>query len=183
MDGTEEDKSEFINDRIIDSYKNYEPKLDRKVLPVLMRLYEQRVPAEYLPDIYNKIKTEFDGDYDKYADWLFANSQFTNLPDLMKLLKNVDTETLVQDPAMELALSTKDMGYEITERMMSAYENMMRGERELMAALMEMDSKELLPRCNIHATDELRFGERLQATRRGMVRLLYYRKGCAGEIS
>jgi glycyl-tRNA synthetase len=42
---------------------------------------------------------------------------------------------------MELALSTKDMGYEITERMMSAYENMMRGERELMAALMEMDSK------------------------------------------
>ena len=141
MDGTEEDKSEFINDRIIESYKNYEPKLDRKVLPVLMRLYEQRVPAEYLPDIYNKIKTEFDGDYDKYADWLFANSQFTNLPDLMKLLKNVDTETLVQDPAMELALSTKDMGYEITERMMSAYENMMRGERELMAALMEMDSK------------------------------------------
>ena len=87
MDGTEEDKAEFINDRIIESYKNYEPTLDRKVLPVLMRLYEQRVPKKYLPDIYKKIKTEFDGDYDKYADWLFANSQFTNLTDLMNLLK------------------------------------------------------------------------------------------------
>lgn len=141
MDGTEEGKAEFINDRIIESYKNYEPTLDRKVLPVLMRLYEQRVPEKYLPDIYKKIKTEFDGDYDKYADWLFANSQFTNLTDLMNLLKDANTEMLTKDPAMELALSTKDMGYELSGQMMSAYENMMRGERELMAALMEMDSR------------------------------------------
>lgn len=141
MDGTEEDKSEFINDRIIESYKNYEPALDKKVLPVLMKLYAERVPAEFLPDIYEKIKTEFNGDYDKYADWLFANSLFTNLPDLMELLKTANTERLTQDPAMELALSTKDMGYELSGQMIGAYENMMRGERELMAALMEMDSK------------------------------------------
>ena len=141
MDGTEEDKASFINDRIIESYKNYEPKLDRKVLPVVMKLYAERVPAQYLPDIYEKIKTEFGGDYDKYADWLFANSQFTNLTDLMELLKVADTERLTQDPAMELALSAKDMGYELSGQMISAYENMMRGERELMAALMEMDPK------------------------------------------
>ena len=141
MDGTEEDKASFINDRIIESYKNYEPKLDRKVLPVVMKLYAERVPAQYLPDIYEKIKTEFGGDYDKYADWLFANSQFTNLADLMELLKVADTERLTQDPAMELALSAKDMGYELSGQMISAYENMMRGERQLMAALMEMDPK------------------------------------------
>ena len=141
MDGTEEDKASFINDRIIESYKNYEPKLDRKVLPVVMKLYAERVPAQYLPDIYEKIKTEFGGDYDKYADWLFANSQFTNLADLMELLKVADTERLTQDPAMELALSAKDMDYELSGQMISAYENMMRGERELMAALMEMDPK------------------------------------------
>ena len=141
MDGTEEDKAEFINDRIIESYKNYEPKLDKKVLPVLMRLYAQRVPAKYLPDIYETIKTDFGGDYDKYADWLFANSQFTNLTDLMNLLKVADTERLTKDPAMELALSAKDMGYELSGQMISAYENMMRGERQLMAALMEMDPK------------------------------------------
>lgn len=141
MDGTEEDKAEFINDRIIESYKNYEPDLDRQLLPVLMKLYAERVPAEYHPDIYKKIETEFGGDYGKYADWLFAHSQFTNLTDLMNLLKDADTEILTKDPAMELALSTKDMGYELSAQMMSAYENMMRGERELMSALMEMDQK------------------------------------------
>ena len=59
----------------------------------------------------------------------------------MELLKVADTERLTQDPAMELALSAKDMGYELSGQMISAYENMMRGERELMAALMEMDPK------------------------------------------
>ncbi|MDO5522599.1 MAG: S46 family peptidase [Bacteroidia bacterium] len=141
MDGTEEDKAAFINDRIIESYKNYEPALDKKVLPVLMKLYAERVPAEYHPDIYEKIKSDFGGDYEKYADWLFANSQFTNLTDLMELLKTADTQDLTQDPAMELALSTKDMGYELSGQMISDYENMMRGERQLMAALMDMDAK------------------------------------------
>ena len=41
---------------------------------------------------------------------------------------------------MELALSTTDMGYELSGKMMSYYEQMLRGEREFMAALMEMDS-------------------------------------------
>lgn len=139
--GTEEDKAQFINDRIIESYKNYEPELDRKVLPALMRLYAGRVPAEYHPDIYKKIQTQFGGDYDKYADWLFANSRFVNLSDLTELLKTANTDTLTKDPAMELALSAKDMGYELSGKMMSAYENIMSGERRLMAALMEMDPK------------------------------------------
>ena len=142
-EGTEEDKQAFINDRLIESYKNYEPRLDRKVLPVLMRLYAERVPKQYHPDIYRKINDEFGGDYEKYADWLFANSQFTSLDKLMELLKHADTQLLTKDPAMELALSTTDMGYELSGQMMSSYEKILRGERELMAALMEMDDDKI----------------------------------------
>lgn len=141
MDGTEEDKQAFINDRIVESYKNYELKLDKKVLPAVMRLYAERVPEQYHPDIYKKIKEEFNGDYERYADWLFENSKFTNLTDLLELLKTADTQRLTQDPAMELALSTTDMGYELTGEMTSVYESIMRAEREFMAALIEMDSK------------------------------------------
>ncbi len=138
-DGTEEDKQAFINDRLIESYKNYEPALDRKVLPVLMKLYAERVPAEFHPDIYQKIDSLFGGDYEQYAEWLFANSRFTSLGKLLELLKSADTQELTKDPAMELALSTTDMGYELSGQMMSYYEQMLRGEREFMAALMEMD--------------------------------------------
>lgn len=139
-DGTEEDKQDFINDRFIESYKNYEPALDKKVLPTLMKLYAERVPAEYHPDIYRKVQDEFGGDYEQYADWLFANSRFTSLAELLELLKTADTQSLTEDPAMELALSTADMGYELSGQMMPYYEKMLRGEREFMAALMEMDA-------------------------------------------
>lgn len=139
-DGTEEEKQAFINERFIESYKNYEPELDRKVLPVLLKLYAERVPVEYQPDIYQKIQSDFGGDYEQYADWLFANSRFTTLEDLLELLKSADTQTLTQDPAMELALSSADMGYELSGKMMPAYEMMLRGEREFMAALLEMES-------------------------------------------
>ena len=140
-DGTEEEKQAFINERLIESYKNYEPSLDRKVLPVLMKLYEERVPEKYHPDIYQKIKSQFGGDYEQYADWMFQNSQFTSMEKLLELLKRADTQELTKDPAMELALSTTDMGYELSAVMMPYYEKILRGEREFMAALMEMEKE------------------------------------------
>lgn len=156
-DGSEKDKQAFITDRFIESYKNYEPSLDRKVLPILMKLYAERVPSQYHPDIYQKIEDEFDGDYEKYADWLFTNTQFTSLDDLLELLKTADTQTLTQDPAMELALSTADMGYELSGLMMPYYEKMLRGEREFMAALMEMDAdKTFYPDANF--TQRMSYG-------------------------
>lgn len=135
---SEEEKEEFIKDRLINSYKDYEPNLDKKVLPAVMALYAERVPANCLPDIYKKINDEFGGDYQKYAEWLFSNSKFVNLETLLELLKTADTQELIKDPAMELALSVRDMGYAMSGSMMTDYEKIMRNERLFMAALMEM---------------------------------------------
>lgn len=156
-DGTEEDKQAFINDRLIESYKNYEPELDKKVLPAMMRLYAARVPEEFHPDIYARINDEFNGDYEQYAEWLFANSRFTSLEQLLSLLQTADTQVLTQDPAMQLALSAADMGYELSGRMMPAYEKILSGEREFMAALMEMDAdKTFYPDANF--TQRMSYG-------------------------
>ncbi|MDN5296229.1 MAG: hypothetical protein PWQ71_335, partial [Bacteroidota bacterium] len=92
--GTEQEKREFINDRILRAYKDYDPQLDKKVLPALMKLYAERVPKEYQPDVYETINKKFKGNYEKYAEWLFKNSKFTNLDDLLTLLKSADTKRL-----------------------------------------------------------------------------------------
>ncbi len=136
---TEQDKEDFINERILDAYKDYEPELDKKVLPIMLRLYASRVPSENLPDIYKFIDKKFKGDYVKYADWLFKNSKFVNLDQLMTLLKKKDNKDILKDPAMDLALSVKDMGYEMAEKMINSHEQILRAEREFMAALMEMN--------------------------------------------
>ena len=139
VNNTEKDKEDFINERIINSYKDYEPELDKRVLPVMLRLYASRVPSENLPDVYKTINKKFKGDYEKYAAWLFKNSKFTNLDDLMILLKKKDNKDILKDPAMDLALSAKDMGYELSERMIDSFEKIIKAEREFMAALMEMN--------------------------------------------
>ncbi|MDD2477050.1 MAG: S46 family peptidase [Dysgonamonadaceae bacterium] len=136
---TEQEKEDFINERIIDSYKDYEPELDKRVLPVMLRLYASRAPKENLPDIYKFIEKKFKGDYEKYADWLFKNSKFVNLDDLMILLNKKDNKDIIKDPAMDLALSVKDMGYQMSEKMIASYEDILRAEREFIAALMEMN--------------------------------------------
>ncbi|MDD3787612.1 MAG: S46 family peptidase [Petrimonas sp.] len=155
--GTEQEKQDFINDRIVQAYKDYEPELDKKVLPALMKLYAERVPAQYLPDIYQTINKKYKGDYAKYADWLFKNSKFTNLNDLLTLLKTADTKQLTKDPAMQLALSVKDMGYELSSQMMPNYEKILGSERHFMAALMEMNpDKTFYPDANF--TQRLSYG-------------------------
>ncbi|HBX44629.1 S46 family peptidase [Limibacterium fermenti] len=135
---SEEDKQAFINERIIESYKDYEPALDKKVLSALLKLYAERVPEEYHPGIYTKIKEEFGGDYDRYGEWLFTHSQFTNLDNLLSLLKTNNTDSLMKDPAMELALSATEAGYKLSGQLMPTYDKILQGEREFMAALMEM---------------------------------------------
>ncbi len=139
-DGTEEEKQDYINTYFLETYKDYEPQLDKKVLPALMKLYAERVPKQFHPDIYEKIEKEFGGSYEKYADWLYTNSKFTNLEDLLELLKTATLEDLTEDPAMELALSANEIGYDFSELMTPAYESILRGERDFMAALMQMDS-------------------------------------------
>ena len=127
------------------------------MLPKLLSLYAERVPEEFHPDIYNKINEEFDGDYEKYADWLFENTHFTSLEELLLLLQAADTQILTKDPAMELALSSTDMGYELSGLMMPYFENILRSEREFMAALIEMDShKTFYPDANF--TQRLSYG-------------------------
>ncbi|HHU97951.1 MAG: S46 family peptidase [Bacteroidota bacterium] len=136
---SEDERLEFINDRLIESYKNYEPGLDRQLLPVLMRLYAERVPEGFYPDIYETIREKFNGNYERYAEWLFSNTRFTSLEELLALLQATDVGLLTEDPAMELALSVSAIGYEISSQLMNAYEEILRGEREFMAALMEME--------------------------------------------
>ena len=92
INNTEKDKEDFINDQILNAYKDYEPELDKRVLPVMLRLYASRVSKDNLPDIYSFIENKFDGDYEKYADWLFQESQFVNLDELMALLKRKTTK-------------------------------------------------------------------------------------------
>lgn len=149
------DIAEDLSGRLSTPYKDYEPALDRKVMPVLLKLYAERVPKQYLPSVYTTIEKKFKGDYDKYAEWFYKNTKFTDLNEAIAFVakgKNVE-----KDPAIELANSLEVCMKGIYESLELYYPSITKGERLFMAGLIEMNpDKALTPDANF--TQRLSYG-------------------------
>ncbi|MFV0468189.1 MAG: S46 family peptidase [Dysgonomonas sp.] len=135
---TDDEKSKYIDDKLAITYKDYEPALDRKVTPVLLKLYAEKVPAEYLPSIYTTINKKFKGDYDKYAEWMFKNTKFTNLDEAVELVSKKDRKKLLKDPVIEFLTSVNEIGSKIRQNYLPYPSNIEKGERLFLAGLMDM---------------------------------------------
>ena len=132
------DIEEALKARLGNLYKDYEPSLDKKVMPVLLKLYAERVPEKYQPDIYKAINEKFDGDYEKYADWFYETTCFKTLDEVIAYAKTEDS-TRVEDPAIKLANSMTTTLMTIFGEMREDYPKITKGNRLFMAGLMEME--------------------------------------------
>lgn len=151
------DKADELKARMTNVYKDYEPSLDREVMPVLLKLYAERVPAQYLPSIYETINKKFKGDYNKYADWFYKNTKFTNLNDLISLITSGKAKDIEKDPAIELAKSLEPCLLLLQKETKPYYPLISKGERLFMAGLMEMEpNKVFSPDANF--TQRLSYG-------------------------
>ena len=65
-------KQQYV--RFDDNSSQWDADLDREVMAVLLRNYAEHTPADQLPSFYTTIKEQFGGDYQRYADYLYANS-------------------------------------------------------------------------------------------------------------
>lgn len=138
-------------------YKDYEPSLDRELTPVLLKLYAERVPSEYLPEIYKTIQKKFKGDYEKYADWLFEKSAFTSLDKMLDAVKKKKEADLLKDPAVDFALAVKEMRMYIQGKSSDYDDDIAKGERLFVAGLMAMNpDKTYSPDAN--STQRLSYG-------------------------
>ena len=96
---------EALKKKIKSFYKDYYMPLDKDMTAMLLKMYKQNVPAEFLPGIYSYIDKHFKGDIDKYTDYLFRKTIFTNEGSVSELLNNIDKKTikkLSKDPAFIL---------------------------------------------------------------------------------
>lgn len=152
-----EDIDAQMKARLSNTYKDYESSLDHKVMPVLMKLYAESVAPEYLPSIYTTINKKFKGDYNKYADWFYKNTKFTNLEAAAALMANGKEKDIEKDPAIELARSLETCMKAIYEKLQPYTANIEKGNRLYMAGLMEMNpDKAFSPDANF--TQRLSYG-------------------------
>jgi hypothetical protein len=131
---------EIMNDRIRPFFKDYDPELDKEVLAAMMKTVKERVPAEYLPDIYPEIDKKYNGDYERYASDLFAKTAVLSEAKMVELLKNKKkyNKYMKNDPAAKLSLSVIMTIMDVAQSISDAEYDMMKGQRLYLKALGEM---------------------------------------------
>jgi hypothetical protein len=136
---TEEEIRIFLEDRIQPFFKDYEPALDQKLLPAMLQIVKERVPAQYLPDIYEKINKKYKGNFQKYATDVFKKTQLLSYDNIVSLLKDPRSYTKWEkDPAGELSLSIILSAFELQQFMAVSRYDIEKGERLYLAGLKEM---------------------------------------------
>jgi hypothetical protein len=134
------DIEEIMNDRIRPFLKDYDPGLDKKTLAAMMKIVKERIPAEYLPDIYPEIDKKYKGDYERYANDLFAKTAILSEEKMIELLKDkkkYDRYT-EKDPAARLSLSVIMTIMDIAQSLSDAEYEILKGKRLYFAGLQEM---------------------------------------------
>ena len=147
----------YANSKLANPYKDYVPELDQQVMPALLKLYREKVPTAYLPDFYQVIDKKFKGNYEKYTEWVYKNSKFTNLTDLNGLLERGDSREFQKDPAIQMVNSINETKAKINKDLSTYYPIVDKESRKYMAALMEMEpTKAFSPDANF--TQRLSYG-------------------------
>lgn len=146
VDGsTSEEKDAFMKERIESFFKDYDPALDQKVLTAMMKVVKERVPEQFLPDIYKQIDKKYKGDYEKYTADVFKKTKLLSYDQIESIIKNrKQYDKFKKDPAAELSLSVLISLFELQQFMSDAEYDISKGERLYFAGLKEMHPDEAL---------------------------------------
>ena len=121
-------------------YKDFDADVDRAVAKRMFQIYREN--NEILPSIYDKIDEEFEGDSDKYVDWLYDNTFFTSYDKFMTLSEALNRDELfAADPALELASSLFVLYRALYEDVAAAENKFGEGHRKYIDGLMKMNPK------------------------------------------
>jgi len=148
----------YFETRLLSTYKDYEPTLDEKVLAAMLQIVKERVPSQYLPDIYSMIDKKYKGDYAKYASDVFKLS-VVPYPEKLKetFINPKKAKNLGKDPAIQLAQSVQKSMIIFRDQILKSRYDILKGERLFFAGLQEMKPEVNFP-SDANSTMRMSFG-------------------------
>lgn len=128
-----------LKEKAREFYKDYDVATDRKILVEMLRLYNQNLPQEWIPEEVLRAKKQ---GIEKYSEAVFAKSVLTDSLKLTELIEKGSAQTyrkLANDPVLMLNFSMDEFGVS------KIYSELNRIEKEIsdlnqiwLAGLMEM---------------------------------------------
>ena len=80
--------------KLLEKYDNLDLAIDKEVFVSMLKEYQAKVDKKYLPAMYEKIDTLYNGNIQAYVDSLYATSQITSSKGLKRFLERDTTYNL-----------------------------------------------------------------------------------------
>lgn len=118
-----------------DNSDTWDEATDKEVYATLLKNYREQVDAKYLPAFYETIDSRFGGDYAKYVDYVWAES------DLMKSGKKlyVNKKSFMKDCGVKMGMDITEVMADIVSAITAPIDSIDMQERWLCAAKLRME--------------------------------------------
>ena len=120
-------------------YKDFNTDVDANLFATLFKIYEEKVGAEWQPEIIQVINKKYKGDYNKFAADLKAKSVFMSEAAFDAFLEKPDMKKLEKDLAYQAGKSFFDTYMKISASGAPINEKINRGNRLFVRGLMLMN--------------------------------------------
>ncbi len=120
-------------------FKDFYLPIDKKIFVAMCETYKTDLPEEFYPSFFEEVKLNYEGDFSKFADDLYANSIMVDKTKLNQFLENPDMTLLEKDPAVNVAKSIYTLYMMKKSESENTLYDMQKGKRLHMQAILEKD--------------------------------------------
>ena len=75
-------------------YHNYHEPIDRKIFARLMEVYNQDLSADHRPEMFQKVYSKFEGDFELFSEWLFQKTILTDENEIQQFIAGFNKKSV-----------------------------------------------------------------------------------------
>ena len=121
-------------------FKDYNKSIDHYLYASMMRMYYKNVPIDQQPVYLLEMDDKYKGDFDAYADYVFAKTIFDDKDLVMQFLNDPNKKKLSKDPVLVAIKAFREKYKEVMKTSKDADQMLAEGHRLYIAGLREMNS-------------------------------------------
>ncbi len=154
-------------------YKDYNPETEKKVLAAMFEYAYKNMSKDFYPAFFATIEKKYKGNFEQYANDMFAKSIFATHERFNAFLDNPTLKAIQNDPAMIAGLDIYEQYRAVSKLLQTDADGLNKGKRLFVDGILQMNKeKTMAPDAN--STIRLTYGNVLQYDPRDGVTYHYY---------
>lgn len=151
--------STSLKEKTTKYFKDYDAATDKKVLAALIEMFYEDVHKEQQPALLTQIAAQYKGDFNQWANDVFANSIFADKEAVETFLNNPEKKVVADDPAYKVIKAIMDDYYSNSSpKLRSGHAQLEKANRLFIKGLRAMNpEKKYYP--NANSTMRLTYGK------------------------